>query len=63
LRHLLLKSVELKLNNDEYADFKDVCKNIVKFSRMQNSFRFVKVFELFLKNQRLLTLETLNFYN
>nr|CAD2146002.1 unnamed protein product [Meloidogyne enterolobii] len=38
LRHLLLKSVELKLNNDEYADFKDVCKNIVKFSRMQNSF-------------------------
>ncbi|KAL7071145.1 hypothetical protein ACQ4LE_009428, partial [Meloidogyne hapla] len=38
LRNLLLKSVELKLNNDEYADCKDVCKKIVKFSRMQNSF-------------------------
>ena len=41
LRTLLLNSVELKLNNDEYADCRELCKKIVKFSRIQHSFRFV----------------------
>lgn len=49
LRSLLLKSVEMKLSNDEYANSHELRKKIVKFSRLDNMFRQIFIWNFFLQ--------------